>query len=174
MSTVKAVSVSLTRAHKVEQRIGEQITELTRKLNAEQAPVTKLDDFAVEPNMALIDEIEILMRVQQNVRNALGQANHESGINTLLGELALVNRMLVFHGRTQNLFESSVGEVVEQDYNQNRVKLFIRSSAPDMSSRIRALKVRKTRLSDNLAEANQTQVTLEIPVDLLDLVLGSV
>jgi len=165
------IEVPLSRAHKIVERLSELVSDAMKEALLEYEPQIALEDFTKEAVMAPVEKVRLLILETQKVKNIIAQANASAGISTHMGDLSAVVKLLSFYTMVQEKSREATGAVVQNLY-QDMKTVYRRSSAPNLVQEITELQMRKNYLSDLISVANQTQVILDLPDDLMTLVRG--
>lgn len=186
--TIAQVSVTLSRAHKIAERLkagaAERFTVAENGMGVQTAFSSMLPSLvpammaSVQRAQTALGEARAWQAAYAEVRKAIGRANHEAGVSELLADQERINRELGWH---QTLVAGYGLSAPHLD-----VVLAPTSAAPAgvdrhlsfnvlSTEQLDALKATVARLrresfalSDKVAEANATRVTLAIPADIAE------
>lgn len=189
------IEVSLTRAHKIAERLKQLATEALNEAKRFAAPVI-LQGVVSEAQIERLREqgravrlhtarAERLTLAAANVRTVIGIQNSARGIGELMATLDAVNRILC-HKKELQGYAKSVGVQVSEltpnavvadntGYGSHMVTVSILESGDRqvLDTEIAALQKKAFSLSDRIAEANATRVAIELDDDLADEVTGA-
>jgi hypothetical protein len=188
MIMTKACKLTLSRWHKVAERLSREYTETVYK--AKQALTqTRVSAYVGEgQEQALRDagtdwkgRLERAFRLQDcvtEIRRTLGDENARAGVTTLLAEFDKLNRRQkvlseIVEGQAADMI--GIGELknIPQDYvatadgydqrrPQLRVRMLDRAEVQHFQAELEAVRARAYALADEIAERNKATVSLEL------------
>ncbi len=182
------IEISLSRAHKVAERLKARATELFEQAHrlgqvsnvkgvSGQAQVDRLAEQA-RLSMSLLAESERFMRATAAVRHIISRENQTRGIDRLLAELEVVNRLVV--QRRSMLAEAKGGSVPllellgfkslgkESVYGSDGVEVRVLGPEQErvLEERLADLQRESFDLTDRIAELNGPRVKIELEDDI--------
>lgn len=187
MSHNVEVSMSLTRLHKVVERIKALVSEQSELVsNASEQYVNLAAGFSIAPRLRLLginaiaalDEIAVLYEMQTKLRTEVSQMNEKLGISDLLAQmdaqakLLKLKRSLVPDATAMYLDDLEVQYQLlkERDgkpsYENTKASCLSVEQVAKLNEDIRALQASSYALSDKLAALNASQVKVTLPEGL--------
>lgn len=191
----KTFTITISRAHKIAERLGARQGEVRAEADSLAAQVTitgqtegqvqRLQDQAGRA-MALVDHCESLAIAQSLVRAAIGRANAQHGVNDTLAQIEankktlacidpiLKNQTESVRGSLVRLNElSSYKPLAQNDSllgrgNVVQVSILSDEQMSHLKARKEALERRNFSLSDKLADLNGKLVTFELESELAE------
>lgn len=187
------LTVSLSRAHKIAERIKTQMHELSSAattLMGNQtvsgvggaAQLAKLQGMAAQGALALDTALQYSDALAK-LRAAIGAENQARGINAMLAELEAHNRAI---GLLKNVLASTTAKAISPaelaEYKPLNASALHASIAvtvmspeqvQDLAERLAKTQRDAFALSDRIAEANAKPFTLELPDDIAAVVTGA-
>jgi hypothetical protein len=182
------IEISLSRAHKVAERLKARATELFEQAYrlgqvsnvkgvSGQAQVDRLAEQA-RLSISLLVESERFMRATAAVRHIISRENQARGIDRLLAELEVVNRLVV--QRRSMLAEAKGGSVPllellgfkslgkESVYGSDGVEVRVLGPEQErlLEERLADLQRESFDLTDRIAELNGPRVKIELEDDI--------
>lgn len=187
----KSYTLSLSRWHKVAERLSRTYTELTNGVrntynNTQvsgylgEAQVSRLKESA-ESEAAKLQRAFQLQDALIHIRQAVGDANARTGVAKELAEYdALTRRHKLLDGILSAQSSEMIGfdelpqlprHLVSEDrYDRSRASARVRMLNPAKESALRkesvALLARVYALADRISDLNRERVTLELPEDI--------
>lgn len=188
MSNVQ-INVTLSRLHKVIDRLKEAITEQTNKVNAAAGATVTTNSALVSlarlrlSGVAAMEssaEVENLLALQANLRQLVSTTNEKTGISEVMAKQDALTRLLAVK---KSLVQ--VESKVSLDEAAAQLQAYQASTSREYSSAIpvnvlsvdaldaakedvRRIQKELYALSDKLAALNATQVPLELPQHLAE------
>lgn len=188
MSNVQ-IKVTLSRLHKVIDRLKEAIAEQTAKVNAVAAATITTSSALVSlerlrlSGVAAVEasaEVELLLALQANLRQLVSATNEKTGISDVMAKQDALTRLLAVK---KSLLQ--VESKVSLDEAAAQLQAYQASTSREYSSSIpvnvlsvealaavkedvRRIQKELYALSDKLAALNATQVPLELPQHLAE------
>ena len=164
--------VTLSRTHKLETRVKEKITILEAELLRLTSPKVSPEETSVVPlNFSYFTELAGLYDALVSLRRLIAERNHAFGISALLTDLSAIDKQITFLSRIQ-AHSLQHGETSFQYTAQGAQRNYVYSTAPDVAPTLQALAKNKISISDKIAELNQRQVTVTLPKQLFEELLG--
>lgn len=180
--------VTLSRAHKIAERMRQRITDLQTEALRLSRPVTALTLAGeaharrLEADASKAEEVALLAveyaGALAKVRTCIGAANEKVGIGAMLAEMDGLNRVLAVYREMSRQAQDAQLNVAEAlaaraaSGSEFRLGAQVGLLPPEVVQRL-AVKVSQTQaqihaLADQLAEANASnKVTLELPEEFL-------
>ncbi len=186
------LTVSLTRAHKIVERLKTHSTQLLADAtNAASATAIigratgQLERLQAKGKTALdlTKQAERFLRAASAVRAIIGRHNEDRGISAKLAELDAVNK-LVAHTRSMvgaaqmgSLELSELADYTTLGKENAYSSLVVNTVEPEdrkqMSATLAALQREVVQLSDAIAEANAARLSFELEDDLAAIATGA-
>jgi DNA repair exonuclease SbcCD ATPase subunit len=190
MAPTLTLSVTLRRAHHLNERIAEQLAHLRTEVTR-LAPATTVRGFHGEDQVRQLQESateavnalsrhEQLAALQADIRTRLARANVEAGVSALLAriearkkQLVLLKSFLECKPDANTLSVAALRTWTPSETNGLRgTMVSVSALGADVFERVRgeraALERELFALTDELAERNARKVALDIPVELAD------
>lgn len=187
----KTVTVTLSRAHKLAERLKAGATERFHSAQAALAPRTEYVSTltvrakgltaAAEKAKLALDEAVAWSEAAVGVRAAIGAANQTAGVAAMLAEQAGVNQRLNWfqqlvatQGDSNPELSEFMANVAGTQAQDRAITLSVISSADQdrMRETLAALKRQAFALSDRIAVANAATIELSLPPAIADQVLS--
>lgn len=187
--TMAKIEVSLTRAHKIAERLKQAASALFDESKALAQPVALqgvVGDAQVqrlkaqgERVMALATRAQAYTRAAASVRSTIGMENASRGISNLMAELDATNRILAVQkdlltaSKSMAVQASDLLETQAQSNDASRVGYYVsvrvltESDRQALELEVAALQREAYSLSDRIAEANAARVTLELADEMV-------
>ena len=192
---MKNFNVTLTRAHKIVERIRSKLSELEKEIGF-VLPTIQITGYAGEHQMAetkvlvnnaLASQVKHkeLLDIMTEIRTKVGAANVESGVSHLLAEQEGLSRRIALMKSILAKPSNAISLDALPDYKpfgeQNsfaRVTGIQVSTLPteisnDLATELTKLQTQAFALSDKMADANASRISLELPDNIAE-VLGLV
>lgn len=188
MSQTKEFSFTLSRAHKIAERLQRHVTVLSGQVSELSRPVTLFSadqtatiDARVEKIVGIREKIETINSLRTTVRIQIAEKNAQIGQHALLTEQkdVIAHMTRVSRLRTEIISSNSYGKPVEQLTTQlDRLsqskstdgvstKVISDSFVADLDAQITQLTAKLDKLNDQVADNNASnKITVEIPQDL--------
>lgn len=186
------IQVSLTRAHKIAERLKAHATELLSNSMVSGSPTlingraaAQLERMGASGIKAVADfeKAERVLRACANVRTVIARENQSRGISAKLAELDAVNKLVAQAKSLHESFGSAqieLNEVAtyqplgnEGSYQSGlRVNVVEPASRDSLQQHLRRLQREAVQLSDAVAEANAARVELVLDDDLAAIATG--
>lgn len=188
--TNKTYTCTLTRWHKVAERLGKEYNELS-KAARQVLTKTVVNEYLGEHQERRLEQfrddslekLERAMQIQeiiQRIRQALGDANQSSGVSRELAEYeVLVKRANLLNEITEPGIERvTIGELKlvknpnrSEDYHdRGKVKISVELLEGEALAELRKRAEKTTAAmyakADLIADLNRTNLALELPVDI--------
>lgn len=188
MSNVQ-INVTLSRLHKVIDRLKEAIAEQTAKVNAVAAATITTSSALVSlerlrlSGVAAVEasaEVELLLALQANLRQLVSATNEKTGISDVMAKQDALTRLLaVKKSLLQVESKVSLDEAAAQlqayqaspsrEYSSSiPVNVLSVEALAAVKEDVRRIQKELYALSDKLAALNATQVPLELPQHLAE------
>lgn len=187
------VPMTLSRCHKVAERLRAKVAEAAEAVTTGLG-IVRIDGLAGESQLAALsasrDKADVALKAHhesnqalQAVRAAIGRANVVAGVSDLLAEQEAIGRrikllrgVLATHTTTaiqpDELSEyrplNQVKEVFSRGDAGVQVTLLTAAYRAQLEAEIAALQKQLYRVSDAVADANATRVTLDLPDNLVE------
>jgi hypothetical protein len=188
----RVITVTLSRAHKIADRIGSKVAEARAYITASKAggvafsnrptpeQVAALIDVSAKA-FAAIDEAAKLIEVLAQLRDTIGKANAASGVNTLLTRIEANKRLIKLYADTQEVLTRPHDAVHVNDLNDftwpestgNRytskdpiVTTVTIEDLEGLTKKKAALERETFALQDQLSDFNATKVQVTLPADV--------
>lgn len=186
------VQVTLSRAHKIAERIKQKLNELTLQVSTAAqpqsvagtagAPMVQRLLLQGQEAMVQLEQCDKLSRELANVRAQIGRQNEQRGISAKLAKVEDLNRRLALRRKLLSAkgpalsprdLESYAPLVPESRFG-NTVQVAVLSGLDfeNLSEQLSALQRDVFQLTDEIAEANAARFELEIDDALLTEVTG--
>jgi hypothetical protein len=192
---MSALTVTLTRAHKISERIGAAMkaaqtlasstdgvsVRMTAKPTEDQSQLIKDKTAKV---LTAVNQFAALARVQEAIRKAIARANVEAGVSDMLATIETNKRIIAMYAAVAAAHDVSADEVslssvdsyawpaLSASYMSGvSVTGMLRKDVEDMVTEQRELERQNFVLNDKLADLNARQITFEVP-DALRAELG--
>lgn len=186
------LTVSLSRAHKIAERIKTRMNELTAEATTlmgnqtvsgvgGEAQIVKLQGMAAK-GFAALDQALLYSDAFAKLRSAIGVQNQARGINEMLAELEALNRAMgtlktVLSGTSAKaIAPSELAEYKPLSTSGIHASITVAVMSPEQ---VKALTERHAKaqrdafaLSDRIAEANAKSFMVELPDDIATVVTG--
>ncbi len=183
------LTVSLTRAHKIADRIGAEMNTAktqTTTTNAqarmstaptkEQAAVLR---DAAAAALAAANRFVALARAQQGIREVIAQANVAAGVSAILAKIEANKKVIAMYAAMASAYEVSADQVhvdALEDYVWSQstnayspgvqVTAMTRNAVADINAAKQELERENMSLNDQLPDLNARSVSIEIADDL--------
>lgn len=178
----KTVSNTLTRWHKIAERIRNAGNELQQNIMTAVSPghqdadtlVVRKKTFQAASDKALTEQKDLFLELQRAlfaIRKALADANIKAGVSALLNDIELHKQEFNFYN---NLIEKIGGDLSISEFeslasrrtNQSMYGVSVTFVTPAAKAEIEAtrdaLRIKLNQLADELADANATKITLPV------------
>ncbi len=189
------IEISLSRAHKIAERLKTQAADLSKEALA-QAQVTHIAGITGDAHiqrlsaqgdkaMALSAKSERYLRVMADVRTVIARENEARGINALLARLDVVNRLVT---QKKELLEQAKSDGIEpselasykplmgseaRSYSAGvAVNVLGQTRREVLEAALSQLQREAVQVSDRIAEANAARLALELDDDIAVEVTG--
>jgi hypothetical protein len=189
------IEISLSRLHKVAERLKNKATELMAEAISQaqavhvagstgDAHIQRLTEQGAAA-MTLSEQAERYLRIHGDVRAVIGRENQSRGINGLLAQQETVNRVVAHlkgileHAKASGIApaELSAYKPLNPDsrYSTGNITVVVVSAEQRtaLEDRIKKLQREAFQLSDKVAEANAPRLTLELDDDIAAEVTGA-
>lgn len=188
MSQTNEFSFTLSRAHKIAERLQRHVTVLSTQVSELSRPVTLFStdqssdiDARVTKIVGIREKIETVNSLRTTVRIKIAEKNAQIGQHALLTEQkdVIAHMTRVSRLRTEIISSNSYGKPLDQLATQlDRLsqskstegvstKVIAESFIADLDSQITRLTAKLDKLNDQVADNNASnKITVEIPQDL--------
>lgn len=191
---MKQLEVTLSRAHKIAERLKDLMKESLTDLESAATPTS----FSSRPAPSLVaslatqaetifkkaDAATEYAKAWATVRGAIAAENHKLGIDAKLTELESLNKLtaayklLVAHSKEEGYLPSEIGGYTPEGSTYGFSLTVNPLREPATTAKVAAdlleLQRRSIQLSDKIAESNANRVTLELPAAIVTEVTGGV
>jgi hypothetical protein len=194
MTNKTTIKISLSRLHKIADRLKERSTELFRE-SIEKAHPAQISGFTGEAQVArfvaqgndameLSDKAERYARLGAEVRAAIGRENESRGINGMLAKLDGVKRLaahkkeLLEHAKSDAIAPAELASYKPISGAESRYgsALSVATLSPEhlatIEKSLSSLQREAFALSDQIAEANAPRMEIELDADIASEVTG--
>lgn len=186
------LTVSLSRAHKIAERIKTRMNELTAEATNQmgtqsvagvggEAQIAKLQGMAVM-GMASLDEAMVYSNAYAKLRAAIGEQNHVRGINAMLADLEALNRTMgTLKSVLSGISAKAIAPTELAEYKPLSTSGINASIAVTVLSPVQVKQLAERQasaqreafaLSDRIAEANAKSFVVELPDAVTAVVTG--
>jgi hypothetical protein len=186
------LTISLSRAHKIAERIKTRMNELAAEATAlmgnqsvsgvgGEAQITKLQGMATK-GMAALDQALVYSEAFAKLRSAIGAQNQSRGINEMLAELESLNRTMgtlktvLSSTSAKAIAPSELAEYKPLNTSNMHASIAVAVLAPEQVNYLTDRHAKAQReafaLSDRIAEANAKSFTVDLPDDIAAVVTG--
>jgi hypothetical protein len=190
---MQKLEISLSRAHKIAERLKDLLKETTDEVTTQSSPVR----FSAKPSPSANSEIQtrgerVLMlaglavgssQALAQVRSAIAQENHKRGIDSKLAELESLKKLGAMYksmadaSKQEGYLPSEISayapEAGAYGYSLTANPLREPTTSDGVASLLARCQRKVIQLSDEIAEANAPRITLELPEAILAAVTGS-
>ena len=180
-------TVTLNRAHKIVERLRQHVTDTSKALRAQVAPVRvrNKEDIGAKVRAearqvalpALLSSYGLAVDALELLRNVISKGNTANGIDVLLAKQNRINQELVLVKEmvSDAALESTVAweHVAPEstDYSSQHLASLTAEQAELLNKRIRTLQTELHAVSDQVSDANRASVSVTLS-DELSLVVG--
>jgi hypothetical protein len=186
VSEQKSISVSLSRAHKLAERLkvgaSRKYNEAFSKLQPRQVlssilgTVSEELEADLQKGLTLLEEARSWNRAYSELRAAIGEANQKYGVNALLAKHDAINReMSWLQGVVQEVrpgavsIESAKGATFDSAYVN--ILVLPREAQNKLEDKLSELRREAFEVSDLIAAANTNKVTVALPPEVLSQII---
>ena len=187
---MRLVSVTLSRAHKINERINAKLTELRSQMSTKGQPVSVSAYLGAEQTdmittgaaqaLALIPVYVALTHAQASLRTVVAHANASTGVSDLLTKVEKNKRLMSLCDsvlsiaptpNTMSIAALSTRPVGEQlkEYGSVSVSGIAASVAVPYAEAKAALERENFALQDQLSDMNAHKVSFEVAAEIIDL-----